>query len=531
MGKQQASRAAPRTLGLQGRTRTLLADVAKAYARGDLPAAWIAWLAASRTAPGHAEILYWSGAIALADGRAADAVTAFREALAACPVDVELRRCLGDALVATGADDDGLAAWRDAATKTHTADGWLDLGLRFDRHGHSADALAAADSTLALAPDRAQARLLRARCLQALGDAAGAAAEYRRLLARRQAVARAWFGLLDIKTEAIGADELQQLERDERAATSPDERDLLGFALGRAQETYARHDEAFATFTRANDAVATRQRWDAAAFAAQVSAIDHAFRDVPVPQDTSQPTNVVFIVGLPRSGSTLIEQVLAAHPRVEAASELPHLGAVIAQESHRRGAPLAAWAPRATAADWQRLGAVYLARTHRWRATRPVSTDKLPSNWLFAGAALAMLPGARIVDCTRDPLEIAWSCYKQLFAPGMADYTYRFDDLAAYMTQKRWLARQWAMRAPARYRAFRYEDLVQDAEPFVRELLAFCGLPFDAACLAPHRAQRSIRTASSAQVRQPLRRLPRATDAYADQLAPLRALLQDPQDD
>jgi hypothetical protein len=242
--------------------------------------------------------------------------------------------------------------------------------------------------------------------------------------------------------------------------------------------------------------------------------------------DTDQGQEVIFLVGLPRSGSTLVEQVLASHPRVEGASELPYLQQVIEEESQRRRRPFPLWAAEASAADWTRLGRDYLRRSARWRQQRPIATDKLPDNWLFTGALRAMLPGARIVDCRREALQTCWSCYKQLFGPGLAAYSYDFESLAQFAVACERAGDAWTAREPGHVRVQHYEALIQDAEREIRALLAFCGLPFDPACLNAHTAQRAIRTPSALQVRQPMKRISAPADAYGALLDPLRTALQ-----
>ena len=422
--------------------------------------------------------------------------------------------------------DAALASLQQAADCAADADTWMKLGIEFARQGSSEDALAASERILTVRPNDSVARLLRAQSRQALGEADSAASDYRALIARNQHVAKAWFGLLDIKTVGIDPKELFALECIARKPGLPDpDRTLLAFALGKAYEDAGRYRDAFGAFARANALARTGRVWDSGAFAREVDAVRAAF-DAPAAQASPElGSEIVFLVGLPRSATTLFEQVLAAHPRVEGASELPYLKMVIDEESARRRQLFPQWVASAMPEDWQRLGNRYLQMSARWRMRRPMSTDKLPENWLLVGAALAMLPGARVIDCRRDPVETCWSCYKQLFAPGRVAFTYDLATLAEYWRGYDRLCRFWAARYPTRLRVQSYESFLAEPENEIRALLDFCGLDFDAACLRFHEARRSIRTASAAQVRQPLRRDTARTDHYGGLLAPLRDML------
>ncbi|MCX7555843.1 tetratricopeptide repeat protein [Xanthomonadaceae bacterium JHOS43] len=511
-----------RLTGLNGRQRQALAELAVAHARGDAATASAHWLMASMDSPDHPEILHWAAKLHLAEGDADKAVAALRRALEQRPDDLQLLLALASPLAAQGRHEEALDVLRHASTCTEEPTEWLALAIAFDQQGHHADALMAAERTLKMAPNTRRAQLMRARCLQAIGQIADAAAEYRRIIATGKNAARAWFGLLDLKTEVLPPPELAALEQAERLAMDEGDRSLLGVALGQALEAAGRFDEAFAALIRANRAAAITRPWNPVAFSVQTRDIVAACEKLAIEDDATRGAEIIFLVGLPRSGSTLFEQVLAAHPQVEGASELPCLEQVIAQESRRRRAPVERWAADADAADWQRLGQEYLATTTRWRRQRPISTDKMPGNWRFAGAAMAMLPGARFIDCRRDALETGFSCFKQLFAQGMANWAFDFDHIAAYWKDYLYASDIWQTRQPRRFRTFRYEDLIADTESSVRALLAFCGLPFDPHCLEPHMARRAIRTASAAQVRQPIRAGTARAAHYGPLLDPLR---------
>jgi hypothetical protein len=183
------------------------------------------------------------------------------------------------------------------------------------------------------------------------------------------------------------------------------------------------------------------------------------------------------------------------------------------------------WAGRADAADWQRLGEDYLRRVAAARGELPLFTDKLPGNWLWLGAALQMLPGARVVDCRRDRLETAWSCYRRLFSGGGQDFSYDFGALAQFIRDYERSMHHWQRLWSARIRTQHHEALAADFEGQVRELLAFCGLPFDPACLAFHDNDRDVCTISASQVREPMRRDTARTGRYGALLDPLRMAL------
>ncbi|HEV8240850.1 MAG TPA: sulfotransferase [Thermoanaerobaculia bacterium] len=407
----------------------------------------------------------------------------------------------------------------------HDVQAWFEAAVEHDRNADAPAALEAARRTLLLAPRHLGAEFLIARALTAVGRIDEAAETYRRLTRRSGAEARAWFGLLDLKTVPLEADELRALERlARRPSNSQETKVLVHFALGQAYEMAGRPVDAVRAFDIANRLQRRRTPWSAEAFS---HAVDVTLEEFPEPApDTGSRRGaaVTFVLGMPRSGTTLVEHILAAHSQVTGASELPDIGLILADESIRRGKPFPTWVGDADAGDWQRLGEEYLARTARWQG-RVLFTDKMPENWLYLGAILRMLPGARVIRCSRAPLETAWSCYKQLFAPGMFGWSYDFDSLAAYTVDEE---RQWqhfARQHPQRCRTQAHEALLADFAGQVRELLAFVGLPYEPACLEFSSAPQETRTASAAQVRKPLNTSTARRNLYGPALDPLARAL------
>lgn len=410
---------------------------------------------------------------------------------------------------------------------------FFELSVEADRQGLAEIALRAIDKAMTLLTGgkaqaySGQAHLQRARILQSIGKSTDAAQIYRELIRKSIVSARAWFALLDLKTEKLSTPEYQALTRALGQPSNAHDRALLGFALGKAHEDAGNFSAALATFKRANDDAARINSWNADAFSKHVQQVLNAFAPAQSARQNmgdSFGSELIFLVGLPRSGTTLVEQVLSAHPDVEGASELPHLPQIIQQESQRRGKAYPAWVDDMTALDWRRLGDEYLSLTARWRLNRVKSTDKLPENWLYIGAIGRMFPGCKIIDCLRDPVETVWSCYKQLFAPGRVNFSYRFEDLRDYWLAYRASMTVWADCLPKQLYTQSYEQLVCDSEAQVHALLDFCGLAFSDACLQPHLAQRVIRTPSAAQVRLPMHAPSVKTKGYGAQLNSLRTL-------
>lgn len=517
-----------RLRGLAPAAAEAMRHVMSLHADGDrlMAGQWL--LQAAKEAPEHAEVRLWQGLMHLQAQDWAAAAACLAPATAQRPHDFNIWCMLGSAQGEMGDAVSARASLQTAAHCAKTAAQWVKLSLTCDEQGFFEEARQAADALLQREPGSALGLLQRARCSKALGQPQAAAADCRTLLQKRQEVARAWFSLADLKTMPLDEKERQILAADaERTDWPAAERVMLDFALGKVLEDAGEHARALQVLHRANAAVRSGLPWDGAAFARHVAALRAGFDPGPVvPDGNTRGSEVVFLVGLPRSGSTLIEQVLASHSKVEGASELPYLQLLVEAESRRRGRPFPAWAAQASSEDWARLGQQYLQMSARWRLNRPMSTDKLPDNWQLVGALRAMLPGARVIDCRRDPLETCWSCYKQLFAPGLAGFSYGFDSLAQYWRACEDLGDFWAQRHPQHVRVQHYEALVAEPEAQIRELLDFCGLSFEPGCLSFHTAQRAIRTPSALQVRQPMRQTSTPAAGFGALLDPLREALR-----
>ena len=512
-----------RMRGLSASGREQLQAAARAIRDGQLDAADRLLDALHRQVPTQAEVLRLKGIAASRRGRFDDAIAVLRQALTLATDDALAMNDLASALAQRGNVDEALTTWRRACVAAPDYPmAWFNLGRNLQLLGDSEDAVRALEQAATLAPDLLPARLLAGDARVHLGHFEEAAAHYRAALAHHPACGDAWRGLANIKTRPLTDEDIAALDRQlGRPDTIDSDRIAMGFALGKALEDRGRHPEAFAALAEANARMRRLAPWQAASFSAHVTRTIEASQRLPSPLDPTLGQEVIFIVGLPRSGSTLFEQILAAHPQVEGASELDDLDAVLTEESNRRRQPLPAWLPAATAEDWQRLGRRYLERTARWRTRRPRHSDKLPENWLHTGLLGVMLPGAHVVDARRDALEAGWSCFKQQFYR-LPHFACDLGDIAAYVHDYERAMAVWQTARPERVRIQRYEALLAHPEDEIRALLDFCGLTFDAACLDYHQTMRSVRTPSASQVRQPLRRDTARASRYGALLDPLR---------
>lgn len=498
-----------------------------ALARGDIARAERLFADALRIMPDHPGLLVARATALHRMGRAGDAASLLQRVATLRPDDDAIQGHLGGVLADAGDLAGAEQALRRACSLAPgAAGGWYNLGKLLQMQARVEESVAPLQRALQLSPALESARFLLGEAFMMLGRSDDSAAQYRRLLAVSPRSGHAWWGLANLKAVRFDADDVAALERLARdGGLAMDEAIGARFALGKALEDVGRHPDACAAYMDANAFARQRFRWDPSAFRSWVErAMAASGGQASEPVDPRLGEEVVFIVGMPRSASTLTEQILAAHPEVEGGSELADLGIVIGEESRRRGRAFPDWTADATPADWHRLGARYLERTVAWRARRPRFTDKNPTNWMLTGAIRAMLPGARIVDCRRDAVETCWSCFRQIFWAGH-DYSYDFDHLAGYRRTYLDAMAQWRQAHAGSMHEQSYEALLDDPEGSTRALLEACGLAFDPACLRFFEAERSVRTASAAQVREPLRRDTARAPRYGNLLDPLREAL------
>jgi len=349
--------------------------------------------------------------------------------------------------------------------------------------------------------------------LKTAGRVAEGISAYRRALELNPEIGEVWWSLANLKTYRFEPDDIRQMQAQlARSQLSADDRFHFHFALGKALEDQAQYEQSFAHYRDGNSLRRAQTHYDPQRIRQHVAQAKALFTREFFAERVSAGApadDPIFIVGLPRAGSTLIEQILSSHSQVEGTMELPDVPALAQRVGTRTGDPalryphaLAALAP----AELRQLGEDYLARTRIQRKThKPRFIDKLPNNFLHTGFIHLMLPNARIIDARRHPLGCCFSCFKQHFARGQ-NFTYDLAELGAYYRSYVELMAHFDSVLPGRVHRVSYERMVEDTENEVNRLLTYCGLPFETACLRFYENERPVRTASSEQVRSPIYR-------------------------
>jgi tetratricopeptide (TPR) repeat protein len=488
-------------------------------------------------------------AAALCDGRIAVAERLLREHLKQHPTDVAAIRMLAEVAARLG-------RFRDSETLLHRC---LELAPRFDAARHNlavvlhrqnrpADALREVETLLASDHANVGARNLKAAVLARIGDLAGsteiyeqvlrdhpqqpkvwhsyghslktggrtqeAVDAYRRSISLTPGFGEAYWSLANLKTfRFTPADVDAMVAQLGRTDLSVDDRFHFHFALGKALEDAGDYARSFEHYAQGNRLRRSVIDYDAEELTDRVrrskSLLTAAFFAERAGQGSPAP-DPIFVVGLPRSGSTLIEQILSSHSLVEGTMELPDIGTIARGLAgrKRKGDPPAypEVLERLDADGLRELGERYLEQTRIQRRTAaPFFVDKMPNNWEHIGLIHLILPNARIVDARRHPMSCCFSAFKQHFARGQR-FSYDLDELGRYYRDYVELTAHFDAVLPGRVHRVFYERMVDETEAEVRRLLEYCGLPFEEACLRFYENERAVRTASSEQVRRPIYR-------------------------
>jgi tetratricopeptide (TPR) repeat protein len=552
-------------LGAKGQgERAILALRRAVTLKPDMPAAWRALgdhLTASGDAVGadeaYARAIRYStrdprlmeAAVHLCEGRLAPAEALLREHLQLYPTDIAAIRMLAEVAARLGryADAEALltrslelspsfAPARHhlavvlhrqmrfvealaqlerllAAEPSHPSYLTLQAAI-FGRLGDAPQSIRVYEEVLAQYPEQAKVWMSYGHALKTAGRREDSVAAYRRSLAIQPTLGEAWWSLANLKRVRFSTEDVRAMHTQLSSMRLTDEDRLhFHFAAGKALEDAGRYAESFEHYARGNAIRRAQVRYDP----------DETTRHVRRSQAVCTPelfaaragvgcpaADPIFIVGLPRAGSTLVEQILSSHSVIEGTQELPDIGVLAARLSGRKFRAQESAYPEVLATlevtDFHALGAEYLARTRIQRKTaKPLFIDKMPNNFVHLALILLALPNAKIIDARRHPLGCGFSCFKQHFARGQ-HFTYDLAELGRYYRDYVDLLAHFDAVLPGRVHRVHYERMVQDTEGEVRRLLAYCDVPFEDACLRFYENERAVRTASSEQVRTPIYR-------------------------
>lgn len=460
--------------------------------------------------PAHVGALCGLAAVSLTVSRGVDALRLLTHALKQSSHLPLIWRGLCQTYVDLGRLSDAEAAVRDLLRiEPENPKNWVLLGTVCTRLMRQQDALPAFEEALRLSPEEIRLRLSIGHIHKTLGNRRESEAAYKACLGMDPSFGEAYWCLADLKNYAFDEPEIVAMQGLLKGDGGDDaDQSQLHFALGRAFEQKKDYAAAFRHYFAGNTRRRKTVHFDIRKFEDKTRRVRECFDAAFFEQRAGAgytDSAPIFIIGLPRSGSTLVEQILASHSCVEGTFELPNVLSIVREFDHSNpqhdGYPERI-IPMPTA-QFAALGRRYIEETAPIRGGRPRFIDKMPNNFSHVGLIQAMLPHATIIDMRRHPMDSCFSTYKQYFAEGQS-FSYGLEDLGRYYRCYLSLMDHFDRVLPGKVLHLQYEALVRDPEANIRRLLAHCGLEFEASCLAFHETKRSVRTASAEQVRQPM---------------------------
>jgi tetratricopeptide (TPR) repeat protein len=468
-----------------------------------------------RQHPRDAAALRMLAEVAVRRGRYAEAEELLGECLGIAPSFTAARRDQAHVLHRQGRTSEALPVIEQLLAADPNNPGLLATKAAYlTQLGDVGQSIALYEDVLRQYPKQARLHISHGNALKTAGRRAASIEAYRRCIELAPQTGEAWWSLANLKRFRFSeADVAAMRAQCARTDLADEDRVHFEFALGKALEDQHDYAGAFEHYARGNSLARPAGSYDADETTRQVERAIGFFTAERLHRQSGMGAgshDPIFIVGLPRAGSTLIEQILSSHSHVEGTAELPEVMRIarkLGGGAHRgTDSPYPAVLATLSANELRDLGEQYLARTRCQRRTpAPRFIDKMPNNWLHVGLIHLMLPNARIVDARRHPLSCCFSNFKQHFARGQ-DFTYDLADLARYYRDYVALMDHFDAVLPGRVHRVHYERMVDDTEQEVRRLLDYCGLPFEPSCLRFYETERAVRTPSSEQVRSPIYR-------------------------
>ena len=442
-----------------------------------------------------------------------DAEALLRKATTIAPDFHQAYSNLGRVLIDNDKSDQAIATYQKLISlKPDDDDAYAGLGRAYAHTGDIDSAAEAYRKSIALNPEVPSIHMAMAHMLKTQGQQSGALEHYRQAIRLKPDLGESYWSMANLKTCRFEPSEMAAMEEQLLSSTlSERARVNFEFALAKAYEDKRDYSQAWDHYHAGNQKKREVIDYDPVEHEVHLQHVKEVFSSEFFAEHASagyQEAGPIFIIGLPRSGSTLVEQILASHSQVEGTAELPNLGAIATGTGKYRhdGLTYPQTASILTARDFAAYGKDYLKQVahHRVEGT-PYFIDKMPNNFIHVGWIKLTLPNARIINTRRHPIDSCLGAYKQLFAKGQ-DFTYDMLELSEFYRTYVDIMDHWRAVLPGAVLDVHYEDTVTDLEAQVRKLLDFCGLPFEEQCLRFHETRRAVKTASSEQVRKPIYR-------------------------
>ena len=511
-GRGQEADEAFETFFSKDTNKGMVAEGVEHYRQGRLDQAVETLRAAIKKDPNNVDALRFLAVTYIKmETRHSDAEALLRRAIDLAPDFMGASLNLGVFLAQNSKVMDAIDVYKNAlAIRDDVHEAWACLGSAYAVAGYPDKAADAYRRSIALSPNLPSTQMSLAHSLKTLGDQSGALAAYRKAIQLKPDFGESYWSMANLKIFNFEDEELDAMEAQLETTELTDVADVhFRFALGKAYEDKKDYDKAWHYYHSGNQKQRGLVGHDPIIQELRNQRITKVFSEAFMREHEDQGCDApdpIFIVSLPRSGSTLVEQILASHSQVEGTAELAELSqiahAVGKYRPDRVNFPMSL--NILDGRDWRALGKEYIDRTRRHRLSdKPFFTDKMPNNFPLIGFACLAMPNAKIINARRHPLDSCLGSYKQLFGRGQ-NFTYDIDELGMYYEEYDAMIQHWHEVMPGRVLDVHYEETVTDLDNQVKRILEHCGLPFEEQCVRFYETERAVKTASSEQVRLPI---------------------------
>ena len=389
------------------------------------------------------------------------------------------------------------------------AEGWAGLGTMQTRSSQHEEGIESYKKSIELKANQPRVHLSLGHVYKTTGNQEACISSYNEAISFDNNFGEAYWSLANLKTYKFSGEEISSMEKKIELADVPErEKVHFLFSLGKALEDMGNYDESFEYYKRGNDLNRGRTTYDPKAIEALSERLKQFFTEERFHENKDFGDNSnspIFVVGLPRSGSTLIEQILASHSKIEGTMELPNIMNIARKlgNSTKDRTAYPEVIESLQGSDLTDLGKSFIDETQFLRTGKQYFIDKMPNNFSHIGLIKLILPNAKVIDARRNPMDTCFSCFKQLFARGQA-FTYDLSEIARYYVNYVNLMDHWDKVLPGYVFKVQHEDLINNQEGVTRDLIDFCEVDFESSTLEFYKTKRAVKTASSEQVRQPI---------------------------